>query len=52
MSGQTEGRAALKRIEPPFRGINQIIERTFDERELTLLADYLSRIMDTFEAER
>jgi hypothetical protein len=47
-----EGRAALKRIEPPFRGVNQTIERALNERELTLLAKYLSRISDAFETER
>ena len=47
-----EGRAALKRIEPPFRSVNQTIERTLDPRELALLAEYLSRIAKAFEAER
>jgi DNA-binding MarR family transcriptional regulator len=47
-----EGRAALKRIESPFRGVNQTIERTLDPQELALLAEYLSRIAKAFEAER
>jgi DNA-binding MarR family transcriptional regulator len=47
-----KGRAALKLIEPPFRGVNQTIERTLDERELALLAEYLSRIANAFETER
>ena len=44
-----EGRTALKRIESPFRGVNQTIERALDERELSLLAEYLSRIANAFE---
>jgi len=46
-----EGRTALKRIESPFRGVNQAIERALDERELTLLAEYLSRIANAFETQ-
>ena len=44
-----EGRTALKRIESPFRSVNQTIERALDERELSLLAEYLSRIANAFE---
>ena len=47
-----KGRVAMKLVELPFRGVNQIIERTLDKRELALLAEYLSRIAKAFEAER
>ena len=43
------GRAALKRIEQPFRRINQKIEATLDTEEIARLADYASRIGDAFE---
>lgn len=44
-----EGLAALKRIEQPFRRINQKIEATLDTDEIARLADYASRIGDAFE---
>lgn len=44
-----EGRAALKRIEQPFRRINQKIEAVLDTEEIARLADYASRIGDAFE---
>ena len=47
-----KGRVAMKLVELPFRGVNQIIERTLDKRELALLAEYLSRIANAFETER
>ena len=43
-----EGRAALKRIEPPFRQINQKIEKALDADEIAKLADYMKRISDAF----
>lgn len=44
-----EGRAALKRIEPPFRRINQTIEAVLKPDEIAQLADYLTRIASAFE---
>jgi MarR family transcriptional regulator, organic hydroperoxide resistance regulator len=44
-----DGRAALKRIEQPFRRINQKIEAALDGDEISRLADYASRIGDAFE---
>ena len=44
-----EGRAALKRIEQPFRQINQRIEKALDAGEIAQLVDYLVRIGDAFE---
>jgi len=44
-----DGRAALKRIEQPFRRINQKIEAALDAREIARLADYASRVGDAFE---
>ena len=44
-----EGRAALKRIEQPFRRINQRIEAVLNAEEIARLADYASRIIDAFE---
>jgi DNA-binding MarR family transcriptional regulator len=43
-----EGRTGLKRIEAPFRGINERIEATIDARELELLAASLGRIGEAF----
>lgn len=43
-----DGRAALKRIEQPFRQINQKIEKALDADEIAKLADYMSRISDAF----
>jgi DNA-binding MarR family transcriptional regulator len=42
------GRAALKKIEKPFRGINQSIEAVLDADEIARLADYLERIGRAF----
>jgi DNA-binding MarR family transcriptional regulator len=44
-----EGRAALKRIEQPFRQINQKIERALSAEEIAQLADYVGRIGKAFE---
>jgi DNA-binding MarR family transcriptional regulator len=44
-----DGRAALKRIEQPFKGINQTIETVLDPDEITHFADYLQRIAATFD---
>jgi MarR family transcriptional regulator, organic hydroperoxide resistance regulator len=43
-----DGRAALKRIEQPFRQINQKIEKALDADEIEALADYVTRISDAF----
>lgn len=43
-----EGRTGLKRIEAPFRRINERIEATIDARELELLAACLGRIGEAF----
>ena len=43
-----DGRAALKRIEQPFRQINQKIEKALDADEIAALADYVNRISDAF----
>ena len=44
-----DGRTALKRIELPFRRINQTIETVLSPEEITHFADYLRRIAATFE---
>ena len=44
-----EGRAALKRIEQPFRQINQRIEKALSAEEIAQLADYVGRIGQAFE---
>jgi len=44
-----EGRAALKRIELPFKRINQTIETVLSPEEITHFADYLRRIAVAFE---
>lgn len=49
LSVSTEGRAALKKVEQPFRRINQRIETALDAEEIARLADYASRIGDAFE---
>lgn len=43
------GRAALKRLEKPFRRVNQTLEEVLSPREIAQLADYLTRIGDAFE---
>lgn len=43
-----EGRAGLKRIEAPFRRINERIEATIEAGELELLAAWLGRIGKAF----
>ncbi len=49
LSLSAKGRAALKRLERPFRGINDTIEATLSEREILHLADYLTRLGQAFE---
>src|SRR5689334_849593 len=44
-----DGRGALKKIEQPFRRINQRIEAALDSDEIAQFADYASRIIDAFE---
>lgn len=43
-----KGRAAVKKIERPFATVNATIESALDKRELTLLADQLTRLADAF----
>jgi DNA-binding MarR family transcriptional regulator len=43
------GRATLKRIEQPFRRINQTIEGVLTTEEIGQLADYLGRIANAFD---
>lgn len=43
------GRQALRRIEQPFKGINQTIETVLTAEEITRLADYLQRIAAAFD---
>jgi len=45
------GRAALKRIEQPFRRINKRIEAVLSTDEIIQLADYLGRIGAAFSEE-
>lgn len=44
-----QGRAALKRIEQPFRRINQKLESALEPDEIARLADYLKRIGAAFD---
>jgi DNA-binding MarR family transcriptional regulator len=44
-----DGRAALKRIDQPFKGINQTIETALTPDEIAQLADYLQRIASAFD---
>jgi DNA-binding MarR family transcriptional regulator len=44
-----DGRAALKRVEPPFKRINQTIESVLSPEEIAHFADYLRRIAVTFD---
>ncbi|HZR75370.1 MarR family winged helix-turn-helix transcriptional regulator [Bradyrhizobium sp.] len=44
-----DGRAALKRIDQPFKGINQTIEAALTPDEIAQLADYLQRIASAFD---
>ncbi|SRR5260221_13917139 len=44
-----DGRAALKKIEAPFRQINQKIESALDAEEIAKFADYIHRISHAFE---
>ncbi len=44
-----DGRSALKRVEKPFRGINQAIESVLDSEEIARFADYLGRIGAAFD---
>lgn len=44
-----EGRAVLKRIEKPFRHINETVETALTPDEIARLADYLARIGAAFD---
>ena len=44
-----DGRTALKRMELPFKRINQTIETVLSPEEITHFADYLRRIAVAFE---
>jgi len=44
-----DGRAALKRIDQPFKRINQTIETALAPDEIAHLADYLTRIASAFD---
>ena len=44
-----DGRTALKRIELPFKRINQTIETVLSPEEIAHFADYLRRIAVAFE---
>lgn len=44
-----QGRAALKRIEQPFRRVNQKLESVLEPDEIARLADYLKRIGAAFD---
>jgi DNA-binding MarR family transcriptional regulator len=43
-----DGRAALKRIDQPFKRVNQTIEGVLTSDEIAHLADYLGRIAAAF----
>jgi MarR family transcriptional regulator, organic hydroperoxide resistance regulator len=43
------GRAALRRIEQPFRRVNQTLEAALKPDEIARLADYLGRIGTAFD---
>ncbi len=43
-----DGRAALKRLEKPFKRVNQAMEEVLSAEEIARLADYLSRIAKAF----
>ena len=44
------GRAALKRIQPPFERINRTIESVLTPDEITQMADCLARLATAFDA--
>ena|SRR3569832_41357 len=44
-----DGRAALKRIEQPFKGINQTLEAVLTPEEIAQFADYLQRVASAFD---
>lgn len=44
-----DGRAAIKRIEAPFRRVNQTIETVLDPKEIVQFADFLGRIATAFD---
>lgn len=44
-----EGRATLKRLEKPFKRVNQTLEEALSVQEIAQLADCLARISDAFE---
>ena len=43
-----DGRAALKRLEKPFKRVNQAMEEVLSAEEIARLADYLTRIAKAF----
>jgi MarR family transcriptional regulator, organic hydroperoxide resistance regulator len=49
LSLSESGRGTLKRVEPPFRRINQTIEEVLATEEIARLADYLGRIANAFD---
>ena len=48
LSVSKDGRAAMKRIEKPFRGVNARIEDALSDKEIAQLADYLARLGKAF----
>lgn len=44
-----DGRAALRRIDQPFKRINQTFETVLSHEEITHLADCLQRIVSAFD---
>ena len=44
-----DGRAALKRVDLPFRRINQTIKSVLSPEEIALFADYLRRMATAFD---
>lgn len=49
LSLSDQGRAALKRIETPFKGVNQTIERVLDAEAMARLAEDLTRLAAAFD---
>lgn len=43
-----DGRAALKRLDKPFKRVNQAMEEVLSAEEIARLADYLTRIAKAF----
>ena len=44
-----DGRAVLKRIEQPFKGVNQTVEGVLTPDEIMQFADYLQRVAAAFD---